>query len=322
MEWIDGIPLDVFIVKHLNDSTRLEQLAQAWMSMMAELKQGHVVHGDLQHGNILVGKDGRLRLIDYDGMFVPALRGLVSNEEGHRNYQHPQRTGRHFGPGIDSFSAWVIFISISALAVDPTLWKSLNGGDECLLFRRADFENPGRSKVLQAMEANPRPRLQALATQFRTVLSRSVENVPTLDGRPSQPVSRSSASPLPEWVADHIDRDASLTPLPADTDSRQTASAEWLFDHLVQRKPSLQVWASVDLRWERLGLVVVNLATWLVPVSFLLGPFVGLVGLALLMAMWAGFGVFLRVRYRHGISNSKACIRNPSSGGSDPASAT
>ena len=43
--------------------------------MTADLERHGIAHGDLQHGNLLVAADGTFRLVDYDGMYVPALRG-------------------------------------------------------------------------------------------------------------------------------------------------------------------------------------------------------------------------------------------------------
>jgi len=75
-------------------------------------------------------------------MYVPALAGLKSHEVGHRNFQHPARTGNDFGEYLDNFSAWVIFASITAVSLEPRVWQLLQAGDESLLFRREVFESP------------------------------------------------------------------------------------------------------------------------------------------------------------------------------------
>jgi hypothetical protein len=117
-------------------------------------------------------------------MYVPGLRGLGSHEEGHRNYQHPRRTANDFGPELDNFSAWVVFLSISALTLEPRLWQILNAGDECLLFRSEDFQQPGRSRALHLLERSNRPDLSVLAGQFRRILSLQLHRIPNLDGLP------------------------------------------------------------------------------------------------------------------------------------------
>src|SRR6266540_4155527 len=50
----------------------------------------------LKHGNILV-RGGSIQLVDYDGMWVPALRGRHATEIGHRAYQHPERSEQDYG---------------------------------------------------------------------------------------------------------------------------------------------------------------------------------------------------------------------------------
>ena len=188
MQWQEGLPLNEFVRQSLVRPAEILALARQWVDMIATLKRAGIAHGDLQHGNILV-HEGRLSLIDYDGMFVPALAGLKSHEEGHRNYQHPARSSDDFDLNLDHFSAWVIFIALSALAIEPRLWQRLDGGDECLLFRREDFANPAASRALHAMEATGNAALQSLAAQFRALLYLPPGQVPALDGLAVAPES-------------------------------------------------------------------------------------------------------------------------------------
>ena len=155
MEWIEGEALNTYVGRNVGHPDVLRQLVRQWAETMAALHKAGIAHGDLQHGNVLVSKS-RVRLIDYDGMYVPNLNGMGSHEEGHRNYQHPARRNQ-FDATIDNFSAWVVFISISMLVIDPRLWQSVNGGDECLLFRREDFERPERSKAFQTLDRSGKP---------------------------------------------------------------------------------------------------------------------------------------------------------------------
>jgi aminoglycoside phosphotransferase (APT) family kinase protein len=121
MQWVQGESLSTFVGRAVSYPDTLLSLAKVWSKMMADLKAVNIAHGDLQHGNILIVGD-QLRLIDYDGMFVPALAGKQSNELGHRNYQLPSRSSWDYGSYLDNFSAWVIYVSLVALAVHPELW--------------------------------------------------------------------------------------------------------------------------------------------------------------------------------------------------------
>src|SRR5438093_695743 len=82
--------------------------------LAAGLREAGMAHADLQHGNVLLipgSKDNALalRLVDYDGMYVPALADRPSGELGHPNYQHPLRVDQAgYNPGVDRFSHLVI----------------------------------------------------------------------------------------------------------------------------------------------------------------------------------------------------------------------
>lgn len=141
MDWVDGQNLIEYIGRNLDNAKVLEKL-RLWLRQARKTLKDHgIAHGDLQHGNVLVGNDS-VKLVDYDGMFVPALAGQASNELGHRNYQHPGRTKTDFGPHLDNFSAWLIDTCLYCIERDPRLWFTLKAGEDCLLFREKDLQDP------------------------------------------------------------------------------------------------------------------------------------------------------------------------------------
>ena len=180
MDWASGQPLLTYIEQHLWDGPALAYLATRFATLVDELRRSGVAHGDIQHGNILVAPGGDLRLVDYDGMFVPSLAGLSGNELGHRNYQHPARQPGEFGLHLDNFSSWVVYASLAGLSVDPLLWGRLDGGDECLLFRSQDFTDPLHSDALAAFEASGDEVLRDLAGRLRSYLAMPLNSVPPL----------------------------------------------------------------------------------------------------------------------------------------------
>lgn len=182
MEWVRARNLIRWIEDTGDDRVALAGVAARFARLAAELEAGGVGHGDLQHGNVLVTDSGALRLVDYDGMHVPALAGRPADEVGHRNYQSPDRTRAHHGPTVDRFSAWVVHLSLLALSVDPSLWRLLRDPDaEHLLLAEPDFADPARSYRLATLVAHPDARLRARAERFRDVLLHHRAAPPPLD---------------------------------------------------------------------------------------------------------------------------------------------
>jgi len=263
MAWIDGEPLDDHIEKHLAQPAALTRLADQWLALVANLQAHGIAHGDLQHGNILVAGN-ELRLIDYDGMFVPALRGQASHEIGHRNYQHPQRTEQQFDDTLDRFSAWVIYLSLIALSIEPGLWRQFDGGDEKLLFDADDFRAPGRSPVLLALRDSPKPGLRPVAAFISELARVPPTQVQPLDG---QMVARAIQEARSSWIkesASHgvlsapagipkpqpVRAPASLAPAPRPA---ATGDSSWLRDHRPLNRRPPKKWLPDNLWPERLG---------------------------------------------------------------------
>jgi hypothetical protein len=147
MNWLEGEPLNAYIDKIYNNKSSLESLLVEFTSLIRQLENLGIAHGDLQHGNILV-KNGKLFLIDYDGMYLPDLTNLTVNELGHPNFQHPRRAAKDYNKFIDRFSAIVIYTAIKAVITNPNLWRKYENGDN-LLFKGNDFANPTNSALLK-----------------------------------------------------------------------------------------------------------------------------------------------------------------------------
>ncbi len=173
MSWVNGETLLKFIERNINNYSAIRAVGDQFQKMIAALESLGVAHGDLQHGNILVAND-RLVLVDYDGMYVPALAGLHAEERGHVNYQHPQRNNE-FGPDIDRFSALVIFLALKAIT--PKLWYEYSTGEN-LLFSQDDFRSPDTSRLFADLETVP--DLRKLIQRFRVVCKNRLTSVPRL----------------------------------------------------------------------------------------------------------------------------------------------
>ena len=180
MAWVEGTALNTWIRTHRDAPDALQALADAWADLLAALARAQIAHGDLQHGNVLVvdtDNGPALRLVDYDTMYVPALDGRASPEVGHRNYQHPDRTERDFGPALDRFAGLVVYTAIQATRMRPALWERFDTGEN-LLFRDSDFYDPEASPLFQALRDTE--ALDSLVAHLESACYQSPERTPAL----------------------------------------------------------------------------------------------------------------------------------------------
>jgi hypothetical protein len=152
MEWINGLLINEFVSKHLNDNNILSMLQRKLIEISIDLERNKIGHGDIQCGNILIcgtGTDFKIKLIDYDGMYVPDLAFKNALEKGRSEFQHPRRTLKNYNHEMDRFSFWVIITALEALKFDKSLWNTvMDGGFNTLdnfLFTISDFLYPDRS---------------------------------------------------------------------------------------------------------------------------------------------------------------------------------
>ena len=146
MDWVDGIPLDRYLKTIINDDYKKDLLAYRFSLLARWLISQHFAHGDLKPDNICVRDDGSLVLLDYDGMYVPALSGRKPLEQGSPHYRHPLRSTLPFDEHIDDYSLSLILLSLRAIALDKTLYVRYSSS-EYLLLSEQDQLNPYISPV-------------------------------------------------------------------------------------------------------------------------------------------------------------------------------
>lgn len=179
MEWVEGRTLEKFLDENFNKKPLVLGLLKQFDDMVLDLNRAGIAHGDLQHGNIIVTDQG-LRLVDYDALYVPALKGWQSPEVGHPNFQHPLRSERNFDPGVDNFSAWLIHLSLLALSVDPELYRLAEGGDDSILFKRSDFLEPRKSELFRILVEHPATELRQAGLMLTSMLAVEPSAIPSL----------------------------------------------------------------------------------------------------------------------------------------------
>lgn len=152
MDWVEGPTLDKYIRNNIHDQYKLALIAYQFCRMASWLLNQEFAHGDLKPDNIIVREDSQLVLVDYDGMFVPAMRGQKSRELGSVDYRHPLRTEDVFNGSIDDFSIASIALSLKAISLKPELLNDF-GAEDRLLFWVKDYQNIGESECLKAIQS-------------------------------------------------------------------------------------------------------------------------------------------------------------------------
>ena len=151
MDWIDGETMETYIANNYSDSYAMSMLCYRFCKMAAWLRSQPFAHGDIKPDNIIVRSDGTLTLVDYDGMFVPAMKGQKSPTIGTKDFSHPLRTIDDFDETIDDFALATIALSLKAISLDSSLFNSFGASDR-LLFSANDYLDLSKSQVLTALQ--------------------------------------------------------------------------------------------------------------------------------------------------------------------------
>ena len=151
MDWVDGETMEAYIAANYRNQSAMLMLSYRFGKMAAWLRTQSFSHGDIKPDNIIVRPDGSLTLVDYDGMFVPSMKGSQSPTIGTKDFSHPLRTVDDFDETIDDFSLASIALSLKAISMKSTLLDTYGASDR-LLFSENDYRNPSNSKVISALQ--------------------------------------------------------------------------------------------------------------------------------------------------------------------------
>ena len=173
MEWIDGMTLNNFIQMNIGSPKVLKSVSENLLLSVSKLQKAGIAHGDLSGDNIIIGKKGEIRLVDYDGIYIPDFKGQRATEMGHADFQHPKRTGETFASSLDNFSALIIHLSLLALAEKPEMWEKYNQNDpDCLILRKKDFLDLSNSEAFGVMMKTRNKSVKRLGAMLEDYLSR------------------------------------------------------------------------------------------------------------------------------------------------------
>ena len=135
MDWVDGISLDDYMKAIESKQFLRELLANQFQKLVCWLLPKHYAHGDLKPDNILVRDDGSIVLVDYDGMFVPSLRGKDALEMGTPMYRHIGRTLSFYNEYIDDFAAVKILLLLKVNALGAISYNQYAAGNNVEFMR-------------------------------------------------------------------------------------------------------------------------------------------------------------------------------------------
>ena len=150
MDWIDGETMESYIAENYQDNYTMAMLCYRFCKMAAWLRSQPFAHGDIKPDNIMVRPDGNLTLVDYDGMFVPAMKGQKSPTIGTKDFSHPWRTVDDFDETIDDFALASIALSLKAISLNPYLLDEYGAADR-LLFSAEDYRDLSKSNVIVSL---------------------------------------------------------------------------------------------------------------------------------------------------------------------------
>jgi len=225
MNWVQGLTLTRWVSENVHKPGPVAHLSRRFDGLIHDLTAAGMAHGDLQAGNLLVADNGRLHLVDYDGMYVPGLDRLPPDEVGHPDYQPPGRSQHDYGPAMDRFSAWLISLSLKILAAAPELWDQLNPHhDEYLLLDRNDLRDPSSSPRFSALCSHHNAEVRRLAQIMRQILLLPVSAIPTLaapspdDSRTATTSPDNASRGIPSWMRSHLPEPAG-SPVTSDAQS-------------------------------------------------------------------------------------------------------
>lgn len=180
MAWASGNTLGEFLEKNHRSKKNLQQLNASLRTLVNYLEGQRIAHGDIQPGNVMVANGGQnLQLIDYDGMFVDALKNFGSTERGHRNFQHPVRIDNSWDSRLDRFSFITLNLALRVLESDPDLWVKTQSDGDSILFKANDFADPAQSAIFRDLFG--RSLFCEDAKNFAAICKSPFDKIPTLD---------------------------------------------------------------------------------------------------------------------------------------------
>lgn len=166
MDWVELPDLKEYVNNNINSKHKILVVAENFKSMVSFFHSRNLSHGDLSHGNIKVGENGQLLVIDYDSMYVEGLEDMPDVIKGLPGYQHPKRRDvKTLNCKLDYFSELVIYLSLLIYAENPQIWEQFYETED-FLFSNYDFTNPNSSNLLNTYKSSSNKLISSLTNKL------------------------------------------------------------------------------------------------------------------------------------------------------------
>jgi serine/threonine protein kinase len=148
MEWVEGVTLKQFIKENIKNPKRslLRNLSGSFDDLAIWLINQTFSHCDIKPENILINNHRQLKIVDYDDMFVPNMKGQNARIEGTPGYINPNRSIYDFDENNDIFSLVIISLSLRAIVINPEIYNK-TFSEEHLVFTQNDIEDHYNSET-------------------------------------------------------------------------------------------------------------------------------------------------------------------------------
>lgn len=185
MEWIEGPTLLEAVDRAARQGEQrvLNALANSWLRAVSANRAVDFSHGSLTGQNVMIDLERGPVFVDYDTAWWPGAVS-VAKAKPPPAYAHPR--GVASAPERrDDFAALLIFVSLRALGIDPTLREEYGDTpariDGALLFSPSDLASPNKSKLFERLKQLPDDEFQGMLGVLREACRSSVDAVPPID---------------------------------------------------------------------------------------------------------------------------------------------